>query len=77
VAGLWISNSVHLPIGHGESLRLGPAGTVVVLSVLFFFATVAWQTIGRRQGGPRGTLAVAGAGGENASIAEPAPGRPA
>ncbi len=76
VGGLWISNAVHLPIGRGQTLELGPAGTVVVLSVLFFFATVAWRSSAGR-GWRRPSLAAADAGGENASIAEPSQGRPA
>jgi zinc transport system permease protein len=74
IGGLWVSNSVHIPVGRGDSLQLGPAGTVVVLSVLFFFgsvlflfATAAWRTGGHR----RASLAVAGVTGENASIGEP------
>jgi zinc transport system permease protein len=74
VAGLWISNSAQIPVGHGDTLQLGPAGTVVVLSVLFFFATVAWQAGGGRR---PASLAVAGGGGENAITAEPPPGPPA
>jgi zinc transport system permease protein len=75
IGGLWLSNTVHIPIGPGEALQLGPAGTIVVLSVIFFFATVAWRMSGET-GGRRTSLAVAGAVGENAIIAEPAPGRP-
>jgi hypothetical protein len=75
VGGLWASNAVRLPIGRDESIELGPAGTIVVISVVLFFASV----FGRAAGGAgrRRSLAEAGMGGENAVIAEPAPGRPA
>ncbi len=76
VGGLWVSNAVHIPIGRGQTLEPGPGGTVVVLSVLFFFATVAWRSAAGR-GWRRPSLAAAGAGGENASIAEPSQERPA
>jgi zinc transport system permease protein len=76
VGGLWLSNSVQIPIGHGESLVLGPAGTIVVLSVIFFFTTVAMR-MGGGMGHRRTSLAAAGAGGENTVIiAGPAPGPP-
>jgi zinc transport system permease protein len=75
IAGLWISNTLPLPISANETIELGSAGTVVVLSVLFFFATVAWRVFGGW--GPRGSLAAVARSGENAIIAEPAPGRPA
>jgi zinc transport system permease protein len=75
VGGLWASNAMRLPIGRDESIELGPAGTIVVISVVLFFASV----LGRAAGGAgrRRSLAEAGMDGENAVIAEPAPGRPA
>jgi zinc transport system permease protein len=75
ISGLWVSNSVRVPIGQGDPLQLGPAGTVVVISVLLFFATVGWRTIGGFR--PRGSLAVADGVGDNANIGEPPPGPPA
>lgn len=75
VAGLYASHAVLLPIGRDETMELGPAGTVVVISVVLFFATVAWRAVGGAR--PRASLAAAGGSGENAVIAEPPPGRPA
>ena len=78
VAGLWLSNTVRLPIGRGTPIDLEPSGAIVVLSVLTFFVTMAvksWQA-GRFLRG-RGSLATVGAPVENASIAEPAAGGPA
>ena len=78
VAGLWLSNTVRLPIGRGTPIDLEPSGAIVVLSVLTFFVTMAvksWQA-GRFLRG-RGSLAAVGAPVENASIAEPAAGGPA
>jgi zinc transport system permease protein len=48
VAGVWLSNNVELPIGGGEPLELGAAGTIVVLSVLAFFASMAWPGLRER-----------------------------
>lgn len=76
IAGLWLSNTVRIPIGRGNVLELGPAGTIVVLSVILFFATVVRQVMGGRTG-RRSSLAVVGAVRENAIIAEPTSGRPA
>ncbi|HEY1380138.1 MAG TPA: metal ABC transporter permease [Gemmataceae bacterium] len=76
VGGLWLSNAIQIQDAHGRSFGLGPGGTVVVLSVLLFFGTVIWRSAGGR-GWRRPSLAVAGNGGENASIAEPSQGRPA
>src|SRR5262249_46569243 len=62
VAGLWLSNTVRLPIGRGTPIDLEPSGAIVVLSVLTFFATMAvksWQA-GRFLRG-RGSLATVGA----------------
>jgi zinc transport system permease protein len=74
IGGVWVSSAVEIPVGPEETIQLGVAGTIVVLTVLFFFATVAWRLVGRR---PRGSLAVAGGSGENAIIGEPAPAPPA
>jgi zinc transport system permease protein len=77
VFGLWLSYAVTLPIGRGQSLELGPAGTIVVLSVLAFFFTVAWRAWADRRTGRPGLAAVGGPP-ENASTAgEPLPSRPA
>ena len=67
VLGLWASNALKLPIGRDESIELGPAGTIVVISVLVFFGTVAWRAAGGLGGlRPRASLAAADAAGENA-----------
>lgn len=73
IAGLWLSRSVRLPAGAGEALEFGPAGTIVVVSVLLFFASVAW-----RAWADRGSLASAANRADNASVASAPPtGRPA
>jgi zinc transport system permease protein len=79
VGGLWLSNHVRMPVLRGNPIELRPAGTIVVLSVLAFFATAAYRAWAEgRAGGRRASLAGVGTPPENASIAaEPAPGRPA
>jgi zinc transport system permease protein len=44
VGGLWFSNAVRLPIGRGDPLEFGPAGSIVVLGVLLFFLSVPWKS---------------------------------
>jgi zinc transport system permease protein len=53
VAGMWLSIVVEIPVGRGEPLRFGPGGTIVVLSVLFFFGSMAWKAAVAARG-PRG-----------------------
>src|SRR5262245_44007460 len=48
VAGVWLSNNVEVPIGGGDPLELGAGGTIVVLSVLAFFASMAWPALRER-----------------------------
>jgi len=38
--GHWLSWAVRLPMGNGQRLEFGSAGTIVVLSVLLFFASM-------------------------------------
>jgi zinc transport system permease protein len=78
VAGLWFSSTVQVPLGRGQALDFAPGGTIVVLSVAFFFLSVGWKSLSERNGGRRASLATVGAGVENASIAsEPPAGKPA
>jgi zinc transport system permease protein len=56
--GLAISNFVSIPLGRGrEPLQFAPSGTIVVLCVLWFFATMAWASVRRRGTGPAGERA--------------------
>jgi zinc transport system permease protein len=53
--GLAISNFVTIPLGRGrEPLQFAPSGTIVVLCVLWFFATMAWAAVRRRGSGTTG-----------------------
>jgi zinc transport system permease protein len=38
--GHWLSFEIRLPTGDGKTLEFGPAGTIVVLGVLCFFASM-------------------------------------
>ena len=38
--GHWLSWAVQPPIGNGQTLEFGSAGTIVVLGVLLFFASM-------------------------------------
>jgi zinc transport system permease protein len=77
IAGLWISNTVTLPIRGGE-LDFGPSGTIVVISVMVFFVSVARKSWTDRAPRPVPALAGAGATPENANNArEPEPTQPA
>lgn len=73
LSGLWLSSAVRVPVGRGAPLEFGPAGTIVVVSVLLFFASVAWKALAER-----GSLASAENRKDNATVAsEPPTGRPA
>lgn len=77
IGGLWISNTVTLRVGSSD-LEFGPAGTVVVLSVLLFFASVVWKSIADRAPKATASLAAATAGPDNADNGrEPGPPSPA
>jgi hypothetical protein len=57
--GMWLSVVVAIPTAHGEAVEFGPAGTIVVLSVLFFFASLPLKGLNRRPrpiAEPRGGL---------------------
>ena len=78
IGGLWISTAVSLPIGGGDTLEFGPAGTIVVLSVVGFFASVWWRIVAdRSKPRPAPSLAAVGGSPENAITAEPPTSRPA
>lgn len=78
IGGLWISNTFRLTIRGNETLEFGPSGTTVMLSVLFFFLSVAWKSWSDRAPRSAVSLAVTGGppdNGENAR--EPGPTQPA
>jgi zinc transport system permease protein len=51
--GLTFSTLISIPLGHGRTpLQFAPSGTIVVLCVLWFFATMAWSAIRHRGTGP-------------------------
>jgi zinc transport system permease protein len=59
IVGMWLSE-FEIPVGRGEPLRFGPGGTIVVLSVLFFFGSMAWKAAVAARGPrsePQGGLA--------------------
>lgn len=77
IGGLWISNTASLTIGENNTLEFGTSGTVVVLSVLLFFVSVAWKSMADRAPREMASLAVAGAGPDNATNGrEPGPPSP-
>jgi zinc transport system permease protein len=49
VAGYLVSRSLLIPLPGGRPIELRPAGTIIVVNVLAFFATAVWAAIrGRR-----------------------------
>ena len=58
VVGLLISQNVTVPIGRGRGFEPGPSGTIVVVCVLGFFATMAVGSLRARR--PANTLAPRG-----------------
>jgi zinc transport system permease protein len=77
ISGLWVSNTVHWELPNGATLEFGPAGTIVVISVLLFFASVVWKGWIDRPPRPGASLAADGAPTENAMNAgEPEPSPP-
>ena len=77
VGGLWISNTVSLPIGQARELEFAPAGTVVVISVIVFFVSVAWKSLRERPPRSAPSLALVNCPPDNArDDREPAPGGP-
>lgn len=75
VGGLWLSYAVVLPIGR-EPLELAPAGTIVVLSVTGFFASMMWRSFAEarfRRAAPVSLVAAGGAPDNARSSAEPRP----
>ncbi len=67
LGGLWLSSVVRVQVGPGAPLEFGPAGTIVVVGVLLFFASVAWKAAAGRR-----SLASTALRADNAGIA-PAP----
>ena len=58
VVGLLISQNVTVPVGRGRGFEPGPSGTIVVVCVLGFFATMAVGSLRARR--PANTLAPRG-----------------
>jgi zinc transport system permease protein len=72
VSGLWISNTARLNLGRGQELEFAPAGTIVVLSVILFFISVAWKSLRDRPPQLAAALVAGGRPPENvSSIGEP------
>jgi zinc transport system permease protein len=46
--GFSLRNSFEVPIGDGEPVPFGPSGLIVVITVLFFFATMVFTAIRNR-----------------------------
>lgn len=46
--GLYVSNAFRFRLGAGEPVEFGPSGTIICISVLFFFASMVVPAIGRR-----------------------------
>jgi zinc transport system permease protein len=49
VVGQWLSFEVRIPLDRGERLLFGPSGTIVVITVVLFFASMAAGAVLRRQ----------------------------
>jgi zinc transport system permease protein len=47
-AGLWVSRNVELQLDDGRPDELGPAGSIVVVSVIAFFASMLIQFLRKR-----------------------------
>jgi zinc transport system permease protein len=65
VSGLWISNTASWNIGRGQTLEFAPSGTIVVITVTVFFASVVWKAWRDRPSRAIPALAVVKAGAEN------------
>lgn len=48
LTGYVVSTHLLIPVGHGAPLEFGPAGTIVVVCVAWFFATMAWTAARRK-----------------------------
>jgi zinc transport system permease protein len=48
IAGFWLSTAVAVPVGRGDPVKFGPSGTIVVVSVGLFFASMVWGAVRRR-----------------------------
>jgi zinc transport system permease protein len=48
LAGYVVSTHLLVPVGSGAPLEFGPAGTIVVVCVAWFFATMLWAAARRR-----------------------------
>ena len=46
--GLYLSSSFHLKLGPGEPIEFGPSGTIICVSVSFFFVTMLMPTFRKR-----------------------------
>lgn len=49
VVGLWLSDVIAIPIGRGKPIEFAPPGTIVVLSVAAFFASLACRILRDRR----------------------------
>jgi ABC-type Mn2+/Zn2+ transport system permease subunit len=74
IGGLWITNTVTLDFGGGNTLEPAPAGTIVVLSVLMFAISTIWKIWGDRAPRSSPALAAANPAAEN-GVGEPGPPR--
>lgn len=45
--GFFLSTAVGVPGPAGQEIKFGPSGTIVVVSVCFFFASIAWASARR------------------------------
>ena len=43
--GMWFASTVVIPLKSGEVFEFAPSGTIVVLCVLAFFASLAWRIV--------------------------------
>jgi zinc transport system permease protein len=74
IGGLWITNTVTLDLGGGNTLEPAPAGTIVVLSVFMFAISTIWKIWGARAPRSGPALAVVNPAAEN-GVGEPGPPR--
>ncbi|MDB5313809.1 MAG: hypothetical protein JWO38_8011 [Gemmataceae bacterium] len=48
--GFYLSTVISLKGAAGRPLKFGPSGTIVVVSVIFFFASIVWTGVRRKSG---------------------------
>jgi zinc transport system permease protein len=46
--GLWLSSTIRVRLGPGDTVQFGPSGTIICLSVLAFFASMLAGPVRRR-----------------------------